>query len=119
MIEHALQDGVRDFLAALDGMIPIHQHLGLDDRDDARFLAKRRIARQAFGIGIDRVGRGDAGTDVDHRAPLGEARPELVVPGQPFAQTVQALGDGLAAKPASGFAPMSTLMPGIMLCWLR
>jgi len=31
-------------------------------------------------------------------APLGEARPELVVPGQPFAQTVQALGDGLARK---------------------
>ena len=31
-----------------------------------------------------------------------------------FTQAVEALGDLLAAAPASGFAPVSTLMPGIM-----
>ena len=75
-------------------------------------LAQRRVARQRVGIGLDGVARGNAGADVDDRAPFGEARAELVVLDQPLAQPIEPLGDGLAGKCASGLAPLSTLMPG-------
>ena len=48
-------------------------------------------------------------------APLGEAGAELAVLGEALTQAVEALGDRLAlASHASGLAPVSTLMPGMI-----
>ena len=58
----------------------------------------------------------DAVADRDDGAPLREARAEPAVLRQPLAQAVEAFGDDLAGATASGFAPLSTLMPGMMPC---
>ena len=80
-------------------MVAVHQHLGLDDRDDAGFLAQRGVARQRVGVGVDAGRVGNAVADVDDRAPLRKARTELVVFGEPLAQSVETLGDRLAREP--------------------
>ena len=68
-----------------------------------------------MGVGVDAVvGVGCPSRDIDHRAPLGEARAELVVLRQPLAQAVEALGDASRpGSPAAACVPLSTLMPGI------
>src|SRR5690606_9787938 len=53
-------------------------------------------ARQRMAVGFDAGAGRDVVADVDHRAPLGEARAQLVVLLQPRAQAVQALGDQFA-----------------------
>ena len=40
--EYRRQRFVGDLFAALKGVAAVHQHFGLDDRDDARFLAQGR-----------------------------------------------------------------------------
>ena len=79
-------------------VVAVHQHFGLDDRDDRGLLAQGRVARERLGVRGDAAGGRDAGADVDDRAPLGEARAEAVVLGEPLAQAVEALGHRLARK---------------------
>ena len=55
--------------------------------------------------------------DMDDRAPLRETSAHLAVRGQAIPQPVEPFGDGFAGAPASGFAPVSTLMPGKMPCF--
>ena len=50
-----------DLVAALDGVVAVHEHLGLDDRDEARLLAERGVAREGVGVGVDAVRGRDAG----------------------------------------------------------
>ena len=85
-----------DVLAACDVMVAVHQHFRLDDRHDAVFLRQRGIARQRLGIGIDAVVGRECRADIDHRAPFGEARAQLVIFDEALAQAVQAFGDGFA-----------------------
>ena len=92
------QHGIGDFLAALQRVVAVHQHLGLHDRHDAGLLAQRRVARQRFCIGIDRVGGRNARADIDHGAPFRESGAELVVLGESLAQAVESLGDGLTRE---------------------
>ena len=47
LTEHGAQDRARDFLAALDGVRAVHQHLGLDDRHEAGLLAERARSARA------------------------------------------------------------------------
>ena len=118
--EDALERRVGDFLAALERVVAVHQHLGLDDRHDAGLLAEGRVARQRMGIGVDREAARESPAPMSitarhlaNRAPSSgysssrsrrPSRPSVIVsPG----------------KPASAFAPASTLMPGIMPCWAR
>ena len=76
--------------------LSVHQHLRLDDRHDAGFLAKRGVAGERLGVLLDGApGRQIVG-DRDDAAPFGEAGAELVVFGEPLAQAVEAFGDGLA-----------------------
>ena len=93
--EHRRERRARHFLATLDRMRAVHQHFGLDDRHDVRFLAQRRIAGERMRIGVDRELRRNAIGDVDHRAPLGEPRAELVVLGETLAQAIETFGDRL------------------------
>src|ERR1700733_15207734 len=84
--KHALEHDIGHLLAALDRMIAVHQHLGLDDGHDRSFLAKRRIAGERLCVRRDRVTARDTRADIDHRTPLGESRAELVVLRKPLAQ---------------------------------
>ena len=102
LIKYHLQCLIRDGLAALNRMIAVHEHFGFDNRHDLLFLAQGRIAGQRLGIGLDGIGAGNVLADIDHRAPLGEARAELVVLLQALAQAIKALGDGLAGKSGQG-----------------
>ena len=79
-------------------VVAVHQHFGLDDRHDAVFLAKRRVARQRMRIRLDADLRRNAVADVDDRAPLGETGAELVVLREPLAQAVEAFGDRLVRE---------------------
>ena len=95
----------------------VHQHLGLDDRHDVGFLAQRRVTRERVGVDVDAVRARDVVADRDDRAPLREPGAESAVLVEPLAQTVETFGDELAGvRPASGFVPLSTLMPGITPC---
>ena len=40
---------------ALDRVVAVHQHLGLDDRHDAGLLAQRRVPRQRVRVDVDAV----------------------------------------------------------------
>jgi hypothetical protein len=90
---------------------PVHQHLRLDDRHDAGLLAERGVAGERVGVGVDAVLRRDRRPDVDHRAPLGEARAEFVVFGEPLAQAVEALGDLLARRQRQILATPGRVLP--------
>ena len=89
-VEHGVERGLGRLEAALDGVVPVHQNLGLDDRDHPRLLTQGRVARERVGIGLDRPIRRKAGADRDHGAPLGEAGPQRGVLGEPLAQPVEA-----------------------------
>ena len=79
-------------------MRPIHQHLGLDNGHQPRFLAQRRIAGQRMGVGVLAILAGDGVAYGDHRPPFGEARTQRVIFVQSVAQAVQPLGDLLARR---------------------
>jgi hypothetical protein len=92
-----LEGELGHFITALDGVIAIHQNLGLDDGDDIGFLAQRRVAGQRVHVHIHGVLGGNVlAIDVDDGAPFGEARAQIMILGQTLAQTIEALGDGLA-----------------------
>ena len=47
-------------VAALDRVVAVHQHLGLDDRDEPRLLRERRVARERVRVRPDAVLARDA-----------------------------------------------------------
>ena len=86
--------------AAVEVVRTVHQYLGLDDRDDVRFLAQRRVARQGVRVGLEAgVARKVAAVDGDDRPPLCEARAEAGILGQALAQPVESFGDLLSRVP--------------------
>ena len=93
-------------------MVAVHQHFGLDDRNDVLLLAERRVTRERVGVGHDGIVGRDAGADIDHGAPFGELGAQPAIFDQPLAQAVEALGDDLARAKGSGLVPLSTLIPG-------
>src|SRR6185437_770729 len=91
-IEH--QFGNR--LAAFDIVVAVHQYFRFNNRNNLSRLAERGVTGQRMRIGADAgIGR-NAGADVDHRPPFGEARALLVVFGQPVGQSVEPDRDDLA-----------------------
>ena len=52
-----LQRARRHLVAALDRVVGVHQHLGLDDRDDPGLLAQRGVARERVRVRADAVRR--------------------------------------------------------------
>ena len=78
-------------------MIAVHEHLGLDDRDEPGLLAERGVARE--GVGVASMQRGVGGRrrssiTARHfvkRAPSHGTR-------QPLAEAVEALGHLLAGR---------------------
>ena len=99
--EHRAQRALGCGEAGLDRVAAVHQDLGLDDRHQILLDGDGGVARQRVGVGVDReIGR-DAlvlDVDVDHGAPLGEARAELAVFGAALAQPVEAFGDLLVGR---------------------
>jgi hypothetical protein len=96
LVEDGVEGLLCDLLAALDGVVAVHQHLGFDDRHQPTLLAEGRVPRQCMAVGDQAGPAGDALADGDHRPPLGEARAQADVLGDALAQPVQALGDLLA-----------------------
>jgi len=95
-------------------VVAVHQHLGLDDRDDPGLLAQRRGAGERVSVDLDTAAARQVIADRDHGAPLREPRAELPVLREALAQAVEALGHLLLLSPARGLAPVSTLIPGMM-----
>jgi hypothetical protein len=79
-------------------MAAIHQHLRLDDRNDARLLGQSGVTGERVCVHPDAVLARNPVADRDHRTPLGEARTQLTVLGESLAQAVEALGDRLALR---------------------
>ena len=102
----------RGLAALFDGVVAVDQYLGLDDRHDVRFLTERGVAGQRVRIGLHAGGGGHALADRDDGPPLGEARAQLVVLGEPFAQAIQALRDLLFPKPGERLRAPVDLDPG-------
>ena len=96
--ERLVQRPGRDLPADLERVVAVHEHLGLDDRDDSCLLRESRVARQGMGVRREVPIRRDAVSDGDHRAPLREAGAEAVVLLEAPAEPVEALGDLLARK---------------------
>ena len=53
--------------AVVERVVAVHQHLGLDDRHDARLLAQRRVARKRMRV------------RVRARSPVGSRSPMKIV----------------------------------------
>ena len=51
LLERGLQNALGDGIASVGVVIAVHQHFGLNDRDDAFLLAQRGIAPRARGVG--------------------------------------------------------------------
>ena len=98
LVKGPLERARRDVVAPLDRVVGVHQHLGLDDRDDPGLLTQCGVARQRVRIRADTRDRGDPVADGDDRAPLCEARPERAVLLEPPAQPVEPFGHLLAGE---------------------
>ena len=92
--------------------VAVHQHLGLDDRHEARLLGERRIARERVGVRPDAVLARPSAADRVRRAPLREARAEPAVLREPLAQPVETLGDRLAVGERERLRALVDLDPG-------
>src|SRR5215212_1815301 len=88
LVEGLVQSPVRGLVTLLDGVVAIDQDLGLDDGHQAVLLGERGVEGQRLGVGLYATLAGDAFSYGDNRPPLGEARPQLPVLGQPVAETV-------------------------------
>ena len=94
-------DLLRHDRRVLDRVLAVHQHLGLDDRHEPVRLADRRVARERVRVLVDRELRRRRARhvrDLEHGAPLGEARALLVVLGAALAEVVDALRARLAVR---------------------
>ena len=79
----------------------------------ARLLAEGGVAREGVGVGVEAVVRGDAVTDGDDGAPLGELGAELDVLREAVAQAVEPLGDGLTFGSGEGLGAHVDLDAGV------
>ncbi len=88
----------RNPLAQVNIMLTVHENLWLDDGNDSLLLAKGGVSSQSVRVGDDAIVRGEALSDGDYSAPLGEACPELSVLSKSFAESIETLGDFLTRK---------------------
>ena len=109
----------RDLVATLDRVVAVHQHFGLDDRDDAFVLAQRGVTRERVRVHVEAVLRRDARADVDHRAPLRERAPSSRYSTSRARKPSRPSVTSSSGDSASGVVPLSTLMPGMMPCSSR
>ena len=116
-VEHGVQHCFDDFRAALNGVITVDQHFGFNDRYNPFRLADGSITRQHLRICFETEGGQVVLTDLIDLTPLGKACPLSLVDLQAVAKTIQPLRNFIARCLASGFNPLSTLMPGTMPCF--
>mmetsp|Transcript_19656 Transcript_19656/g.57379 ORF Transcript_19656/g.57379 Transcript_19656/m.57379 type:complete len:407 (+) Transcript_19656:428-1648(+) len=103
VVGHGLVDRGEDLLRAgssvLDGVFPVHEHLGLNDGHEAVGLANGAVPGEGGRVLVDgELGRRGAAAvlDVQHSTPLGESSALGVVLGAALAKVGDALGHGLA-----------------------
>ena len=76
-------------------VVPVHEDLRLNDRDEPGLLGEGGEERQGIGVVLDARGRRKARPHPEDGPPLGEARPEVGILGEAGAQAVKPLGKGL------------------------
>ena len=79
-------------------VLPVHQGLRLDDRDDLGFLAERGVARHRVTVRDHREIGGSAVADEVRGSPFREASAELPVLGEALTEPVESLRHGLALE---------------------
>ena len=99
LVERPLQRARRHVVAALDRVVGVHEHLGLDDRHDPRLLAEPGVACESVCVGADACDGRDPLTDRDDSTPLREARAEGSVLLEPPSEPVEPLRHLLAREP--------------------
>src|SRR3712207_4595117 len=85
-------------VALLDRVISVDKDLGLDYGNEVVLLGEGRIQGERLSVGLYAALGGDATPYGYDGPPLGEARPELGVFGEPLAKTVEALRELLAFR---------------------
>ena len=55
LLKGFLEHPLGDLDAAVDVVVAVHQHFGLDDRHDVFVLAQRGVARERVRVGLDAV----------------------------------------------------------------
>lgn len=112
VVVEGLVDGPQHLLLhlgrPLDGVVTVHEDLGLDDGHQSRLLHGARVAGKAPGVLLDGQGRGAAVRgDLQHGSPLGEAGALGVVGSGALLEAIEAraprlhlvsAGQGLQAR---------------------
>lgn len=83
------QDGLGDLLGAVQVMVTIGQHLGLNDGHDALRLADGGVTGQHVGVLQDRLVAGGVLADLQHATPLGKVAAVLLVLGATRSQVIE------------------------------
>ena len=83
------QDGLGDFLGAIQVVITIGQHLRFDDRNQAVGLADRGVAGQNVGVFQDGLVRRSVLADLEDAAPLGELAAIFLILSTALVQVIQ------------------------------
>ncbi len=95
LAEHRVQRRLGYPGALLQGVVAVHEHLGLDYGHQTGFLTQGGITRQGVGVGFETSTAGNALADGDHRPPFGKPGPHLPVFRQALPQAIQAFGNFL------------------------
>ena len=120
LLEGLLQHPGRHLDTAVDRVVAVHQHFGLDDRYDVFVLAERRIARQRMRIGHDAsVARQLVLLpDIDDCAPFRKLRAKPAIFNEPLAQSVESFGDDFARTEGRRLRALVDLDAGNRTCFL-
>jgi len=116
LAEDRAESRLRDGLAALDGVLSVHEHLGLDNGNEAPFLAQRRVSGEGVGVASRQAGVGRPGPMVMTARHLANRAPRSRYSARrsrsPSSPSVMSSPE----VPARGVVPLSTLMPGRIPC---
>jgi hypothetical protein len=91
VMEDCVKGSCRGLCTTLQSMTAVHQHFGLYDGHQPGFLAKRRVESQDQRVGLKTSTAWSSVVDSDDSAPLCEARAQLHILPEPFAEAVEAL----------------------------
>src|SRR6266566_3176572 len=115
-MENEFQRLLGDLEMPLDRVCTIHEHFRLNDWHKVRFLAQCRVTRQQFCICLDASACRNLVANADDRAPFGKARSNCRYSASRLRSPSRPSVIFSPGKFAIGFAPLSTLMPGMIPC---
>ena len=112
--ENAFQNHLGNLEVAIDGVIAIHEHLRFDNRNQPGFLAEGDEARQCMSVGLEASAAGIFVPIVITARHFVKRAPSLPYSASRSRNSSRPSVIVSPGKPASGFAPLSTLIPARM-----